>query len=510
MHCSRNSLFVAGMLLSLLLTVTASNSFGSPATARTLDRNEDPVIIEGKNMPDFIDAPLHQLFVYAFRDNQWRQIPWQFDEKQDSMYTAEGNKKLDLADELVIMGRDCGDRAASGDWISDTTSRTYPRYQITVVDPLNTSKLGWVYVYRSLTLTDTVKTDYVDLDYHSSVFTTPVYKLGFMLKYLGGDRLELNGSGIDVLDRSKFRFQPAGQEVFGEEFAEFDEPQPEIIDGRVRAIAGYQIKGQGILTYAYRSQFYDLVAVDLSWIPIPIDWARASADFNENIVPGVYYDANTPLGVPVDGVPDAVATTPAIQWQQISSSTGTIIHTADIAPMQGVATTWYRDDATTDPADTGDKKSYGDMGLTVTNPIKYLYLAVTHYILPPNHPNVGATYHDYFTHPLQFYANWTSVENAGAGETPLSFSLSANYPNPFNPVTTMHYQVGQTSGVELAIYDASGRKTRSLVNENKTPGDYVVQWNGLEDSGQPAASGIYFCTMKAGAFKMTRRLLLLK
>ena len=73
--------------------------------------------------------------------------------------------------------------------------------------------------------------------------------------------------------------------------------------------------------------------------------------------------------------------------------------------MKGTVTTYYKDSATADPTDTGDKKSYGEMGVTVTHPIKYVDLKVTHYILPPNQPDVGARYDAYFSHPLQTEAN---------------------------------------------------------------------------------------------------------
>jgi hypothetical protein len=302
------------------------------------------------------------------------------------------------------MAADCGDRAVAANWIADASARAHPRYEITVVDPLNPAKTGWVYVHRSTSLTETVTQDYVSFDFPTSVFTTPVYTLGFFLQYLGGDRLELNGSGVDVLDRSKFRLKVPLDDPYTEETLELDEPQPRILDGRVRAMAGYQEEGQGILTIAYRSQFFDKVTLDFSWSPLPFEWARATADFNQNIAGGRYYDANTPAGVPVDGGPDTVTLTPASLWQQISASTGTIIHAADVSPMQGTTSTYYRDSATIDPSDTGDKKSYGEMGITVTNPIKYVYLDVTHYILPPNQPNVGATYYGYFRHPLQAQA----------------------------------------------------------------------------------------------------------
>ncbi len=381
-------------------------------------------------MPGFAGAPLNQLFAYAYRGSQWQQIPWQFDEVKYGAYVASDNKQLDPQDELVVMGGDCGDRAAADAWIGDASARSYPRYEITVMDPLNTAKLGWIYVYRSTGLTETVAQDYVSFDYATSVFTTPVYKLGFFIKYLGGNRLELNSSGVNVLDRSKFRLKTPGHDPYTEETLELDEPQPKVLDGRVRAIAGYQELGQGILTIAYRSQFYDRVTVDFSWSPVPFEWARATADFNQNMMGGTYYDANTPAGVSVDGVPDVVATTPVSLWQQISAATGTVIHAADVSGMQGTASTYYKDSATLDATDTGDRKSYGEMGVTVANPVKYVYLKLTHYILPANQPDVGATYYAYFTHPLQAQAN----EQRLAGQ-PTASSTATRTPTSTPTVT---------------------------------------------------------------------------
>ena len=404
MHRMGQRLFVVGLVFALFFSFPFSAPADEPLVAKTLDRDADPVIVSGASMPEFLSVPLDQLFVYAYQEGQWQQIPWQFDEVKNLEYVASDNGLLDGVDELVVMGMDCGDRAESHQWISDASARSHSRYEIKVVDPLDTSKLGWVYVYRSSTLTETVTEDYVDYDFDTSIFTTPTYRLGFFVKYLAGNRLELNSSGINVLDRSKLRFKVPGQHEWTEEFGESDDPQPKILDGRVRAIAGYQELGQGILTIGYRSQFYDQFTIDFSWSPLPFEWVRLSADFNENIVGGTYYDANTPSGVPVDGSPDTITISPAAQWQQISDDTGTIIHAADASAMQGTQSTYYKDDATVDPTDTGDKKSYGDMGMTITNPIKAIDVKLTHYILPSNQPNVGSTYYDYFIHPLQFQA----------------------------------------------------------------------------------------------------------
>ncbi|MBI5472967.1 MAG: T9SS type A sorting domain-containing protein, partial [Ignavibacteriae bacterium] len=99
---------------------------------------------------------------------------------------------------------------------------------------------------------------------------------------------------------------------------------------------------------------------------------------------------------------------------------------------------------------------------------------------------------------------------------PQSFPLLAVYPNPFNPTTTIKYQVpevrsqrsdvlGHWSSVSLRVYDVLGREVATLVNEVKEPGEYSVQWDA-----EGLASGVYVCRMKAGDFVATRKLILSK
>lgn len=488
-------------LFVTLVTLLSSLSFPLPAhaealpAARTLDRDADPVIVTGAQMIGFAGAPLNQLFVYAFSGGQWRQIPWQFDEVRNGEYMAVDNGLLDTVDELVVMGQDCGDQAAPDNWIGDGGAAANRRYEITVVDPLKPGKMGWIYVYRSTTLAQAPTPDYVSFDYASSVFTTPAYILGFFPQYLGGNRLELNGSGVNVLDRSKFRLKPLGQSVITEEALEMDEPQPKILDGHVRAIAGYQGQAQGILTIAYRSSFYDRIRVDFSWSPVPFEWARASADFNQNVTGGVYYDANTPQGVPVDGSPDSIVTTPASLWQQISAASGTVIHTADASPMHGVGSTYYKDSATVDPADTGDKKSYGEMGLQVNNPIKYVALDVTHYILPPSQPNAGATYYGYFTQPLQSLAGaqWNPQMPT---PTPTATGTPTALPTPTRTATATRTPTAtatpqpalSVSPSLLSFLTASGLRPITQTITVANSGGGVLAWTASEQAAWLAIS----------------------
>ncbi|HET6462302.1 MAG TPA: FlgD immunoglobulin-like domain containing protein, partial [Candidatus Krumholzibacteria bacterium] len=95
--------------------------------------------------------------------------------------------------------------------------------------------------------------------------------------------------------------------------------------------------------------------------------------------------------------------------------------------------------------------------------------------------------------------------------TPNRLALHANVPNPFNPITTISYDVpAHGADVNISIYDVSGRLVRDLVHEHRTAGVWSVEWNGEDDRGQRVASGVYFYRMRAGAFVDTKKMVLLK
>jgi len=85
------------------------------------------------------------------------------------------------------------------------------------------------------------------------------------------------------------------------------------------------------------------------------------------------------------------------------------------------------------------------------------------------------------------------------------FSLSQNFPNPFNPTTNIQYSTGMRQFVTLKVYDVLGNEVSTLVNEEKPAGSYLVEFYGSN-----LASGIYFYQLKAGNFTATKKLILLK
>ena len=94
-------------------------------------------------------------------------------------------------------------------------------------------------------------------------------------------------------------------------------------------------------------------------------------------------------------------------------------------------------------------------------------------------------------------------------DTPESFSLFQNYPNPFNPSTVIPFSINEAGFVELSLFNMLGQKVRTLINGYCTAGKQSVIWNGLDDEGKNAGSGIYIYRLKQGNFAETRKLLLL-
>ena len=95
-------------------------------------------------------------------------------------------------------------------------------------------------------------------------------------------------------------------------------------------------------------------------------------------------------------------------------------------------------------------------------------------------------------------------------DIPKDFVLHHNYPNPFNPTTTIRYDLPKDSKVQIMIYDIMGRVVRILVNEKQNGGYKSIIWNGTNDFGQEVGMGMYFYRISAGGFVQIKKMVLLK
>jgi hypothetical protein len=118
---------------------------------------------------------------------------------------------------------------------------------------------------------------------------------------------------------------------------------------------------------------------------------------------------------------------------------------------------------------------------------------------------------NFLKYTLQYFEN---VMPTPIGIDPVAFAntLEDNYPNPFNPTTTIRYSIAEHGQVTLKIYNAAGQLVRTLVKEEQVPqaGGFAKVWNGLNDQGQSVASGVYFYQLTAKNFEQTKKLVVLK
>ena len=135
---------------------------------------------------------------------------------------------------------------------------------------------------------------------------------------------------------------------------------------------------------------------------------------------------------------------------------------------------------------------------TTTEPTGYSY--------NDNVQGLSATSFDYRLKQVDFDGRYSFSEVITVDNlTPNGYDLKQNYPNPFNPTTTIRYAIASTQFVTLTVYDILGNKVAELVNEDKEPGQYKVDFNANQLS-----SGIYYYTLRAGEFIQTHKMILLK
>ncbi len=93
---------------------------------------------------------------------------------------------------------------------------------------------------------------------------------------------------------------------------------------------------------------------------------------------------------------------------------------------------------------------------------------------------------------------------------PITYNLYNAYPNPFNPVTTLQYDLPEDALVNITIYDMMGRVVSNLVSNQQNAGYKSIQWNATNNTGQPVSAGLYLYTIQAGDYTQTKKMVLLK
>lgn len=123
---------------------------------------------------------------------------------------------------------------------------------------------------------------------------------------------------------------------------------------------------------------------------------------------------------------------------------------------------------------------------------------------------VSAMYNDFES---SINGSFITIEPTSVTETvisPFNTELSGNYPNPFNPETVIKFSVSESQRVSIEIFNVKGQKVKTLLNENMEKGQHRIVWNGRDDNGRQAGSGMYFYRMRAGKYTNTKKMILMK
>ncbi len=102
------------------------------------------------------------------------------------------------------------------------------------------------------------------------------------------------------------------------------------------------------------------------------------------------------------------------------------------------------------------------------------------------------------------------VINSNQNTSPKTFLLKGNYPNPFNPVTTLSYEILEPTFLEVIIYDIMGNVVNNLLSKKQTSGHKILQWDATDNQGKPVSAGVYIYRVSSANFSQTKKMILLK
>ncbi|HNQ43838.1 MAG TPA: FlgD immunoglobulin-like domain containing protein, partial [Candidatus Cloacimonadota bacterium] len=104
----------------------------------------------------------------------------------------------------------------------------------------------------------------------------------------------------------------------------------------------------------------------------------------------------------------------------------------------------------------------------------------------------------------------TSGSSNDDGITAVITRLSGNYPNPFNPETTIRFSIKDSGRVRINIYNLKGQMVRSLIDGNLSAGNHYLVWDGKDDRGNNVASGLYLYRMETAGYTASKKMMLMK
>ncbi len=517
-------------------------SSGSAAQSKFPNRPYEPVILYGSSLRALEGVPVTEIGGYAYDAStaEWRAIPLQVDEVgpgPDAFFAPDDgllDGQPDHPDEVVFMLRDAGDRAPTNSWPPEADAEM-ARVEVELTD--QDGDTGFVYLFR--VRGDFHSPDPYQMRYHADQdsISSLYYGVGFANTIAIKSVVifpEHGGNGQDLVDTQKMRFKfrpPLARPFEINEQADFVTETVEAVAGPVRVIRRMTARMPSLsTTFHMTARLYPFSLVAGGGkrqfsASLNISLIRQSLDLSPNAV-GMRFFNRYNDGIPIDGTPDNPNRTldvPGYNWFMVTGEPGTIVSILDVPPLGDAQALYYWDRASggTDDgtADTGDGKSFGDVGVKITGTKisgEYDFSNMRLYFLPPNQSAEAAeALLDQLLNPVERrlrVQQFTSVTSWREKTRPSSFKLLPVHPNPFRGTALVQVEIPQRSRVSLWVTDLRGRVVRTLVQDSWMPkGEHSFRWDGRTADGSPAASGVYLVRLEVeGRGIRTEKLLLLR
>ncbi len=558
--------------LMIILIFVVSSAFGQLLQSKSLPSERNYEAIELTMEYRFFDllkqqgTPTNQLFLYAYHSGSgWTPIPFQIDEKNPF---NPSNNSYDTTDVLIFLAQDLGDRASVGNWIANPESKNYQRFEIEVTDPINQNLKGWCYLFVSPTLTEQDKSPvkYVSVDAANDRILGKYYQLEFGKKWYPSN-IQITGDGggtnQDIYDRTKIRFIMIVASLWVTLIEDDLTMHPDSsITYTPNAVVRLKRKlplevylfGQpsgrkvnfSMTYYPYSTLFSGQIGLDQFLGLARIKSVRMSYDLNASAAGMKFFSGdqrglrNQNIAIDSKGALDNVDTTlvkKTRNWTMVTGTPGTLITINNVRyeslppavtpePYDQYLYYWDNADGSTLAPrgvdrmydwDTGDSLSFGDHGMAfesyaLTDSFNY---NSTTYFLGSNQSVATAekmfeNQTNMLLRSVRTQGYISTVSTSDEGQVPSAFRLRPNFPNPFNPSTTIAFDLPTAEWVTVQIVDLQGKEILTLVNQALSAGAYQYRWDGRDKHQHPVSSGIYICSLKAGTFNASQKIAFVK
>ncbi|MBN2413793.1 T9SS type A sorting domain-containing protein [candidate division KSB1 bacterium] len=549
-------------LILVVLLLAALQAFSQD---KTLDRQYVPIILSNLDEPILkMDKNDWLAYSYNAQTKTWKAVPFQVDEvKTPGNYEHDESNdqfdpKIDNNDEIVFMPEDLGDRAPESAWVDIIDPEQSPRIELTVSDPLNESKKGWIYLFKNVNNPPIVKSyfSYSPPPNTNSAADTVKTK-DFILGH--ADNGFFNHVGFapevktDLMDRLKLRF--AGKTFLGQSY-NIDEnsisPQSNPVSpflGQVRTFRDVRTKIDlpivGEKGFDPKLQYFPYSVSGKVNLPVEgvaagligVKLIRLSFDLSPESKGMLFFSQKNRDGINIDGIPDSLVSDidnpNALNWVMATGRQGTILVFIKMPQVENANVyLYYHDNSAGGSADgtkdTGDGKSFSDMGVYIqstSDAIKASLLDVnfTVYFINKDLSQDAAEWGDklqvWESNPYQLTAilqNYnTTLVKKQKSYIPATFRLLQPFPNPYNnergALKFRFISEKLRDDYGLTVYNILGQEIRKFNNITALMEvQRTVLWDGRDKNGALVLPGMYFYRLYNAQDSLSGKILIVK